>query len=824
MSVNLPARARVLIVGGGVVGVAVAYHLARRGVPDVVLVERRALACGTTWHAAGLVGKLRGDWTVTALAQESADLYAKLSYETGVDTGLRLPGTLNVADSDGLMTEYRRLASLGQRCGLEAQVLGVEAIAERCPVLNVEGLVGGVFLPDDGQVDPVGLTQALAKGARNHGAIIVENCRVTELRREGRRVVGAHTSLGDIEAETVALTAGMWTRELAATLGASVPLAACEHYYIVTEPVANLPENMPVVRDVGARAYYKADAGKILLGCFEAEARPWGLEGIGEDFCFDELPGEFAQFEPTLEKAMHRLPLLQKAGIRTFFCGPESFTPDDRMLLGRLPEADNVFVAAGMNSIGIQTAGGVGRVLADWMSEGVPPRDLGRVDVARMMPFQRNREYLRARVRESLGLLYSVHWPYKQPESARGARRSPLHGELAAAGACFGEAAGWERANWFCPDKGEGGAPRYEYAFGRQNWFLACAAECRAAREAGVVDLSSFAKFKVCGADACAFLNRVCANEVDVAVGKIVYTPWLNERGGMEADLTVTRLAVDEFLVLAGVMSQRRDMGWMRRHVREGERVALFDATSAFAGIGLFGRRAAEVLAAAGAGAEAVFEYGTAREVEVGFAPALALRIGYAGEAGYELLVPAEFAGNAYAALMRAGEESGGVGQVGMHAVDAMRMEKARRHFGDDLTSEDTPVEAGLGFAVAWDKRGGFVGREALLPQRFAARERRLKKRLVQVALAAGAEAPLMFGDEPILRDGEVVGGVTSAAFGHRVGLSLALGYARFADGVTNAWCEAGRWEVEIAGVRHEARWLARPPYDADNAALRAGF
>ena len=825
---TLPQRAQVIIVGGGIIGTATAYHLAKLGISDVVLLERKMLACGTTWHAAGLVGRLRTSPTVTRLAEYTVELLRRLPEETGIATGVRLPGALNIADSDEQMTEYLRLASQRHRFNLEAEVLTPAEIAERCPVLNTEGLVGGVYLREDGQADPVGVTQAFARGAKMHGATIIENCKVTAIQMDGSRAAGVTVAVAgregqpaqtaEMAADTLVLAGGMWTRDLAAGIGVSVPLHACEHYYIVTEPVRDLPPEFPCIRDVGSRAYYKEDAGKILLGCFEEEARPWGGDGISEDFSFDELPGDFEHFEPILHKAIHRLPLLEHAGIQKFFCGPESFTSDDRMLIGPAPEVDNVYIAAGLNSIGIQISGGVGLQLAHWIKEGVPPCDLGDIDLARTMPFQRNRRYLSARVKESLGLLYSTHYPYKQMETARPARLSPLHSVLQAAGACYGEVAGWERPNWFARG---GAAPRYEYTYGRQNWFNFCGEECRAAQQAVIMDLSSFAKFRVSGGDAVRLLNRVCANTIDVAPGKIVYTAWLNSSGGVEADLTVTRLAADDFLLLSGVQSQRRDAAWLRRHRRDGECAVITDVTSAYANIGLFGRYAADILAAAGAGEvnDENHPYATMREVEVGYALALALRLGYCGEAGFELLLPTEFAVGVYQALCAAGADYQ-LANAGLHAVDSLRMEKARRHFGDDLTSEDTPLEAGLGFAVAWDKPDGFIGRAALLAQKDAPR----RKRLLQFALAAGAEAPLMFGDEPIFYNGDFVGAVTSAAYGHRVGLSLALGYAHHPDGVSNDWCAAGSWEIEIAGTRHPADWLRRPPYDSDNQALQEGF
>ena len=811
----LPGHSQVVIIGGGVVGASIAYHLTKTGIGDVVLLERKELTCGTTWHAAGLIGRMRATYNLTRLATYSAELYGHLQEETGESTGYRCKGALNIADSEDLMIELRRMVSMAKRFGLEMQPLTPEAIRERHPLINTDSLHGGVFIPAEAQADPVGVTRALAAGARKGGAVIHEQTAVESILVDGGRAVGVRTAGGEeITADVVVLAAGMWSRQLAADIGVTVPLHACEHYYIVTEPIADLPHDFPSLRDIGSRAYFKEDAGKLLVGCFEKEAIPWGEEGIPESFSFDSLPFNLEQFEPILEKAIQRLPILQDAGIQLFFCGPESFTPDDRYLIGETAEVDKLFVAAGMNSIGVQSAGGIGKVLAEWIRDGLPPCDLGDVDIARVMPFQRNRRYLRGRVRESLGALFDTHYPYRQMETSRGVRLSPLHGELEAAGACFGEAAGWERANWFAPGER---SPRYEYAFGRQNWFPRCAEECEAAAQTGVLmDLSSFAKYRVCGPDACAFLNRIGANNADVAVGAIVYTPWLNARGGMEADLTITRLAEDAFLILSGVASQTRDLAWLRRHRRPDERVEIIDMTSAYANIGVFGPKVAEWLRAVGVTdlSEAAHPYGAARTVECGDALALALRLGYAGEAGFELLIPTEFAVNAYRALRAAGEEIGAM-PAGFHAVDSMRMEKARRHFGDDLTSEDTPLQAGLGFTLDWDS--DFIGRDALLPQKGQP----VNKRLLHFSLTAGEEAPLMFGEEPIYRDGVLVGGVTSAAYGHRIKRSMALGYVHHEEGVTSEWCESGQWEIEISEVRHPATWHRRPPYDPENRVLR---
>jgi 4-methylaminobutanoate oxidase (formaldehyde-forming) len=522
MTEELPSHASVVVIGAGVIGCSVAYHLARRGWTDVVLLERRQIACGTTWHAAGLVGQLRASETMTRLAQYTAELFVELERETGQETGYRRNGAITVATSPQRFEELRRSAAVGRRCGLEVGILTAEEACALYPLLDPTGVVGALHLPGDGQINPVDVTQAFARAARVRGVTIVEETAVTGIERAGGRVCAVRTGRGEIRAERVVNAAGMWGRELGAMAGVSVPLHAAEHYYVVTEPLDDIPRDLPVLRDLDACAYVKEDAGKLLIGAFEPVARPWGMDGIPHDFCFDSLAGEWDHFEPVLENVMRRLPLLERAGIALFFCGPESFTPDDRYSLGEAPGLRGYYVAAGFNSIGIQSSGGAGKVLADWIVDGYPPMDLWEVDVRRWMPFQVNRRYLHDRTVEGLGLLYAMHWPFRQFESARGVRRSPLHERLAAAGACFGETAGWERPNWYAP---LGMEPRYEYSYGRQNWFEPSAAEHRAAREAvALFDQSSFAKLEVQGRDAEAVLQRVCANDVAVEPGRVVYT------------------------------------------------------------------------------------------------------------------------------------------------------------------------------------------------------------------------------------------------------------------------------------------------------------
>jgi glycine cleavage system T protein len=812
---ELPKRAQVVIVGGGIVGCSVAYHLTLRGCTDVVLLERRKLTSGTTWHAAGLVGQLRATHNLTRLAQYTTELYTTLEQETGQATGFHQIGSLSVATNAERFEELQRGASMARCFGLEVEVVTPARAQQLWPFLNTEDLVGAVHLPKDGQTNPVDTTMALARGARQRGAKVLEDVLVTEIVVEGGRARGVRTGQGDIEAEAVVNCAGMWAHELGARAGTNLPLHAAEHFYIVTEPVPGLARHLPVLRDTDGCTYFKEDAGKLLVGWFEPVAKPWGMDGIPESFCFDQLPDDLDHIEPLLQGAIHRVPALANAGIQLFFNGPESFTPDDRYLLGETPEVRKLYVAAGFNSIGIQSAGGAGKVLSDWIIDGHPPMDLWDVDIRRMMPFQGNRRYLRDRTVEGLGLLYAMHWPFRQPESARGARRSAVHDRLRAAGACFGEVAGWERANWFAP---QGEPAEYRYTYGRQNWFAHSAAEHRAVREqVGLFDQSSFAKFVVRGPDAEQVLGRICANDVSVPVGRIVYTQWLNERGGIEADLTVTREAEDQYLVVTAAATQVRDLAWLQRNIPADSRTIAVDVSSGQAVLGLMGPRSRELLAQLTDAdlSNAAFPFATSRIIDLAYARVRASRITYVGELGWELYIPTEFAQGVFDAILAAGAGRG-LKLAGYHALNSLRMEKAYRHWGHDITDEDTPLEAGLGFAVALDKRGGFLGRDALLRQK----ERGLTRRIVQFALED--PVPLLYHNEPILRDGRIVGRVTSGMYGHTIGSAIGLGYV--ADGgavVTDAFVNAQGFEIEVAGVRHRARASLRPLYDPAGKRIR---
>jgi glycine cleavage system aminomethyltransferase T/glycine/D-amino acid oxidase-like deaminating enzyme len=814
----LPERADVVIVGGGVAGCSIAYHLAKIGITDVVLCERKQLTCGTTWHAAGLVTQLRATRNMTELAKYTGELFAGLERETGQATGFKQNGSLRVAKTEARFEELRRGVSMARNFGLEAQVVSPAEIKERWPLVEVSDLVGGIWMPKDGQVNPADVTMAMAKGARNAGVTILEQTKVRKILTQGGRATGVETDAGVIHAEKVVISGGMWSRDLAAGIGVSLPLHAAEHFYIITEPIADLPRELPVLFVGDECSYYKEDAGKLLLGCFEPEAKPWGHDGIPEDFCFDSLPEDFDHFEPILKMAVQRVPALASAGIQLFFNGPESFTPDDRYLLGETPEVRNLFCACGFNSVGILSSGGVGKALADWIRDGHAPIELADVDVRRMQPFQSNRSYLHDRTKETLGLLFQMHWPHRQYETARSIRRSPFHDRLVAAGACMTEAAGYERPGFFA---GKGARPVIEYSYGPQNWFDSARAESlNTAETVTLFDQSCFAKFRVEGRDACAVLNCICANDVDVAVGKVVYTQWLNERGGIEADVTVTRLSQTAFLVVSITTSQTRDFSWLKRHIPDSAHAIAVDISSSLALLAVMGPKSRALLATLSKEdlSNRSFPFATSREIEIGYARVRASRITFVGELGYELYIPAEFAVHVFEHIVERGPEFG-LQHGGYFAINSLRMEKGYRHWGHDIGEEDTPLEARLDFAVRYDKPNGFIGRDALLRIKEQGVPR---KRLVQVKLDGMANAPLLYHEEPILRDGKIVGSISSGAFGHRVGASLGMGYVHCPDGVTRDFLNAGTFEVEVACERYSAGVQFQPFYDPGNERIRA--
>ena len=814
MSKDIPSRARVVIIGGGVVGCSIAYHLAKLGWSDTVLLERKQLTSGTTWHAAGLIGQLRGSMNMTQLARYTCDLYRDLEAETGQATGYRQCGSISIATNEERFEELKRNASMAQVFGLQVDVISKEDIKRRYPLINDSDILGGIHIPSDGYGNAVDITQALAKGARNGGVQIFQDTLVEAITRDGDKVTGVSTSRGGIEADFVVICGGMWSRDLAASVGVNIPLQACEHYYVLFESVEGLDPSLPVLRDYDACTYYKYDAGKLMVGAFEPNSRPWGAEGIPDDFCFDEIAGSFEHMEPVLMDAMERVPALQTAGIQKFFCGPESFTPDVRYHLGEAPELKNCFVAAGMNSIGLQSAGGIGKVMSEWIRDGHPPADLWEVDVRRNMPFQGNRKYLQERVSETLGLLYATHWPFRQYETARGARKSALYDRLVEKGACHGEAFGWERPNWYAPP---GVKPEYVYSYGRQNWFEHSAAEHRAVRESvGLFDQSSFATLRLEGPDAMAVLNRVCANNVNVADGRIVYTQWLNERGGIEADLTVTRLARDCYLIVGGAETEVRDFGWLKSQIPGDARCVLTNVGSGMGVISLMGPRSRELLQHLTPAdmSHQAFPFASSREIELGYALVRASRITYVGELGWELYIPTEFMAGVYDEICSAGEKFGLV-HAGYHALNSLRIEKGYRHWGHDITDEDTPLEAGLGFAVRLDKEGGFIGRDALQQQK----EQGLNRRLVQFQLED--PGPLLYHNEPIWRNGKIAGYISSGAYGHTLGACIGLGYVERSDQSDNEDWISGEFEIEVAGKRLAAKASLAPLFDPRNEKIR---
>lgn len=812
---NLPTHARVVIIGGGVIGCSVAYHLTKLGWKDVVLLERRQLTCGTTWHAAGLIGQLRASANMTRLAKYSADLYRGLEAETGLATGVKTVGSVSVALTDARKEELFRSASMARAFGVPVEEMSPQEVKERYAHLNIEGVKAGVWLPTDGQGDPANIALALAKGARQRGALVAEGVKVTGIEVSARRVRSVAWQQGDetgtISADHVVNCAGMWGHEVGRLAGVNVPLHACEHFYIVTEPIPGLTQ-MPVLRVPDECAYYKEDAGKYLLGAFEPNAKPWGMNGIPEDFCFDQLPEDFDHFEPILERAVNRLPMLAEAGIHTFFNGPESFTPDDAYNLGLSLEVDNYWVAAGFNSIGIQSAGGAGMALAEWMETGEKPFDLGDVDVGRNQPFQGNKHYLFERSKETLGLLYADHYPYRQKATARGVRRTPFHAHLDARGAVFGEIGGWERANWFA---NEGQAREYEYSWGPQNWFANQAAEHNAVRtNVGMYDMSSFGKIRVEGRDAEAFLNHISGADMSVAPGKIVYTQFLNSKGGIEADVTVTRLSQTEYLVVTPAITRPKDQAWMRRHVGNFN-VVLTDVTAGEGVLAVMGPNARKLMQAVSPNdfSNEVNPFGTAQEIEIGMGLARAHRVSYVGELGWEIYVSSDMCGHVFETLWEAGQ---GVGLklCGMHMMDSCRIEKAFRHFGHDITCEDHVLEAGLGFAVKTTKPE-FIGRDAVLRKKEAG----LEKRMVQFRLSE--PGVMVYHNEPLIRDGKIVSYLSSGAYGHHLGAAIGMGYVP-CKGESAADVLSSSYEVEVAGRRVRAEASLAPMYDPKSERVRA--
>ena len=805
---QVPNEARAVIIGGGIIGCSVAYHLAKLGWKEVVLLERKQLTSGTTWHAAGLIAQLRATANMTKLAKYSQELYGNLEAETGVATGFKRCGSITVALTEERKEEIFRQAAMARAFGVEVEEISPSEVKAKYEHLNIKGVTGGVYLPLDGQGDPANIAVALAKGARQMGAQVIERTKATSVTRQARKITEVHWEneqgeSGTVKSENVINCGGMWGHEVGRMLGVNVPLQACEHFYIVTEAIEGLTQ-MPVLRVPDECAYFKEDAGKILLGAFEPVSKPWAMAGIPSDFEFDQLPEDFDHFEPILEAAVKRFPMLGEAGIHTFFNGPESFTPDDAYHLGLAPEMDNVWVAAGFNSVGIQSAGGAGQALAQWMEDGQKPFDLGDVDISRMEPFQGNKQYLFERSKETLGLLYADHFPYLQKKTARGVRRTPFHQKLLDQGAVMGELSGWERANWFA-NKGQ--KPEYEYSWKRQNFFDNVAAEHKAVRNnIGIYDMSSFGKIRVEGPDACAFMNYIGGGQYDVPAGKIVYTQFLNNRAGIEADVTVTRLSEIAYLVVTPAATRLADQTWMMRN-KGNFNVVITDVTAGEGVLAVMGPNARKLLELVSPNdfSNNINPFGTAQKIELGMGLARVHRVTYVGELGWEIYVGSDIAGHAFEILWEAGQ-SLDAKLCGMHMMDSCRIEKGFRHFGHDITCEDHVLEAGLGFAVKTDKPN-FIGRDAVLRKK----EVGLDMRLVQFKLTD--PEILLYHNETILRDGKIVGYLSSGSYGHHLGAAIGLGYVP-CKGETVLDLLSSTYEIDIAGTRVKSEVSLQPMYD----------
>lgn len=828
MSQNLPSQSRVLIIGGGIAGCSVAYHLAQLGWRDIVVLEQSALAGGTTWHAAGLVGRLRTSNSLTTINKYSAELYQRLEAETGHSVGWKQVGSLIVAKSQDRLTQLRRTMAMAELFGVESHLISAREAFDRWPLLRIDDLLGAAWLPHDGKLIPKEVTLALAKGARQRGVQILEGIRVHEIVHRDGRAVGARVSPANtpadeslITAEYVVLTGGMWSRQLALRCGVSLPLWPVEHHHVLTEPLEGAFDELPVGRDPDLCLYFRGEGNAVLLGAFQAESKPWMVERVPDDFSFQLLGDDWEKFAEPLRNARHRIPAFKDCKFVKFTNGPESFTPDNNFLLGETPELRNLFVATGFNSVGIASAGGAGKYLAEWMVEGAPTMDLWSVDVRRFGPWANNREYLRRRVIEVLGLHYQYAWPNREPETARDVRRSPIHTQLAAAGAWFGVRSGWERPNWFAREAVVDGTacaaqPAVEYAWGRQNWHANHAFEHRAARErVALFDQSSFAKLIVRGPDATRVLQRLCANNVDVPVGRVVYTAWLNERGTFESDLTVIRTGANEFLIVTGSTQGRRDLDWLQRHHKTTDRVEALDVTAGSGVIGVMGPNSRALLQRVTDAdlSNGAFPFGTSRSIAIGQATARAVRITYVGELGWELHVPADQMACAYQALWEAGQDLG-VANAGHYAINSLRLEKGFRAFGAELSPDETPLEAGLGFAIDWTKP--FLGCDALVPLRGAP----LRKRLAIFVLQD--PGPVLWGSEPILRDGQAVGYTTSGSYGHTVGGGIGMGYVKNPSGASVEWVQSGQYEILVNGERIPAKVFLRAPHDPERQRILA--
>ncbi|MFY2823871.1 GcvT family protein [Ruegeria sp. MALMAid1280] len=812
---DLPKTAKAVIIGGGIIGCSTAYHLAKLGWTDTVLLERKKLTSGTTFHAAGLVGQLRSNANITQLLGYSVDLYNKIEEETGLGTGWKMNGGLRLACNEERWTEVKRQATTARSFGLDMQLLTPSEAQELWPLMDVSDVVGAAYLPTDGQANPSDITQALAKGARMAGAKIFEDTKVTDIEIEDGKIRAVITEHGRIECEKVICCAGQWTRTFAGRFGVNVPLVPMEHQYMVTEPF-DVPSNLPTLRDPDRLTYYKEEVGGLVMGGYEPNPIPWATKGIPQGFHYTLLDSNFDHFEQLMELALGRVPALENAGVKTLTNGPESFTPDGNFIIGEAPELSNFFVGAGFNAFGIAAGGGAGMALAEWVHKGEPPFDLWSADIRRFGRPHFDTDWVRTRTVEAYGKHYTMAWPHEEHDSGRPCRKSPLYDTLKDQGACFGEKLGWERPNWYA-DASLGETAKDEYSFGRQNWFAAVGREHKAAREAAVLyDQTSFAKFSLKGPDALAAMSWICANDVNKPAGALVYTQMLNDKGGIECDLTVGRVAHDEFYIVTGTGFATHDFDWINRNIPDGMNCQLFDITSSNAVLSLMGPKARDILAAVTRDdvSNDGFKFGTIRTIGIAGCPVKALRVTYVGELGWELHLPVEYAQTVYDALKVAGEPHGLV-NAGYRSIESLRLEKGYRAWGSDIGPDHTPFESGLGWAVKLRKNIDFKGRAAAEKQ---------KAEGVAKMLACFTVDPdiVLQGRETIYRDGKRVGWLTSGGFGYTVNKSIGYGYIRDADGVDADYVTSGSYELEVATERVPCDVTLRPLYDPKMERIKA--
>lgn len=818
---DLPSEANVVVVGGGVIGCSTAYHLAKMGVPDVVLLERDQLTSGTTWHAAGLMvtfGSLSE--TSTEMRKYTKSLYQSLEDETGLTTGFKGCGFIEIATNEDRLEEYRRVSAFNRKCGVDVKEITPAEVKSLFPLCETDDVLAGFYVETDGRVNPVDATMALAKGARMAGATFVSGVSATGVTKSRGRVTGVTTDKGTIKCQTVVNCGGMWARQMGEAAGVTIPNQAAEHYYLITDDMDDVDKDWPVVEDPSSYVYIRPEGGGLMLGLFEGEAAAWNPRRIPDNASFTEITPDWERMAPFLEKAMARVPRTLDVGAKNFFCGPESFTPDMGPVVGEAPELKNYFVAAGLNSIGILTGGGIGRLVAQWIRDGRPDMDVTGINIDRFHPYQRNPLYRAHRVVEALGMVYQCHYPTKSMKTARGAKRSPLHERLKARGAYFKDVSGWEGADWYAPDGTE--AKYGPYSWGRHDWFPYWEAEHNACRnDVALIDMSFMSKFLVQGRDAGTVLDRISTAGVNGPSDTITYTQWLNEDGKMEADLTVLKMDDEKFMVVATDTAHRHVEAHIRRHTGDQESAVVTDVTGGLAQINLQGPRSRELLAALTSEdvSDEAFPFRAARDIDIGYSRVRTVRITYVGELGYELYIPAEHAVDVYDRIVEAGSEFG-LAHVGLRALGSLRMEKGYRDYGHDMDNTDTLLEVGLGFTADYSKPDGFVGKEQIEKQK--ADKGWMRKRLVQVLV--NDPEPLMHHGEVLYRNGKVIGDIRAASYGHSLGGAVGLSMIEEEPGtrVTNKYCKEGEFEVEIADKRYPAQVSLKPMYDPKNEKIRA--